>query len=475
MSRTFLLFLILIPLFANICISAEDFASVSVEENSVVSTEEFVVSDSSEQEENTELSSELVVTSINFSGLKRTKNWYLQSRVKKFLNKSVSDTNLSDIEGLLQEEGLFETIDLSLKQQSETEASVEIVVKEKISFLPIPFVASSEGSVMGGGFVMDTNAFGIHDMFAVGGIFSANNMMGFGTYFHAPKTNGIPGFSLSASGAKGTYDVKNLDDELIFKYKAKTFSAGASVLEKLGEYNTFSVGGSYRSFYSEERNEKQLRHEFREGNYYEYCRLLSVAEKRKKYESRYVMEDFNTIAGNVGWSFKKSSWNGWFLSSVSMGVNASCLYSTRKEPESRWAQKYSAMLSVQQPVLPRLRLIATTSGVWGRNNHISEYSGKSSASVTILPSDFLSERMAGGFAGLEYGLLRTSIGLFSVYGAYECAVAQDWTEEYEFCHGPGFGMKLYLSKLAFPALSMGFSYNVTSSFWEYAFSLGFSM
>ena len=46
--------------------------------------------------------------------------------------------------------------------------------------------------------------------------------------------------------------------------------------------------------------------------------------------------------------------------------------------------------------------------------------------------------------------------------------------DYEFHHGPNGGAKIYLAKIAFPALAMGVSYNVRKNYWQFAAAMGMS-
>ena len=97
------------------------------------------------------------------------------------------------------------------------------------------------------------------------------------------------------------------------------------------------------------------------------------------------------------------------------------------------------------------------------------------ASVSLFPTEFSSDSMAGLSLGLEYAALKTKIGLFSVYAVYQTARAKDFDRTWVFNQGAGGGMKMYLSKVAFPACSVEVIYNITEKEFRTGFSIGMSM
>lgn len=391
----------------------------------------------------TTISSDLKVTAININGLKRTKNSYIQTKLKGFTDKTVGEFDVHALETALQVENLFDDIKISFQQTSPEEASVEVSVKEKITFIPLPFITVSGSDLLAGAIILDTNAFGVKDSFMVGGFVSSHSKLGFAGYSKAPAEEGWrPGFSLLISPSKSEPEFYDLENELYYKYGATTFACSVSVSEKILKYNTFSLSGSYRYFSS-----KQIKD--------------------------YVKPD-SLKAGTAGihWNYSKSDWNGWFLSTKDLSITFEEVFST----VSTWnnTQNYSASFGLQQPVIPRLRFYTRASGYFNKKSHAGWYKKQSAASVTILPENFYSSRLCGANAGLEAAVVKGKIGTLSVYSDYQVVCVQDYDEKYEFMHGPNGGFRVYLAKIAFPALSMGLAYNVPKSFWHFSASLGVS-
>ena len=398
------------------------------------------------ENEKPEINQNLKVAKINFHGLKKTKNFYIQSKVKKFLGVKATDFDQHGLETALQLEGLFDDIQISMKEISETEASVEVSLKEKITFIPLPFAMYSSSGFAGGLMVMDTNAFGMKNMFMFGGLYSKSSVMGMAMFSRPPQQNGIPGFSAFLSTSKDENTISNLDDDEVLKYDAVNLSSRISVSEQIGEFNTVSIDGFFKS--------------------------VSASEVKDFQE----VDSMNSAGAGFSWQASKSDWNGWFMSSCGAGFSAEItLYSSKSD--YRLGKTISANLRVQKPIsiAERLRFYSAASAFYGKDQHISSYSGGGAGAVSILPGKFRTSEIAGGNAGFEFALFKGKIGTLSIYGDYQAVSARDFDDEFCFMHGPNGGIRVYLAKIAFPALAMGVSYNVTKNSAQFAAAMGISM
>ncbi len=390
----------------------------------------------------------LKISSINFLGLKKTKDIYLQPKVKKLTGTEFSKDTLVELEKILQIEGLFDEISFNVFPVSESEASIEVFVNEKLSFLLLPFASFSSSGLLGGVMAFDRNAFGMKDTFLAGGILSKNSQSGMFAFSKSPKENFIPGFSVSLYMSHDTKKIQVLEpydsDDIILQYKATTFSASASLKEKLSENTSASLGFTFSTL-----REKDIR----------------------GYED--IVDSIKIGSIHTDLEYSKSDWNGWFTSTA--GARLSAKLSFSNDRNYQYAQTYSARVGFQKPILPRLRLLSQISGTIGKNNHISNYSGRGAISSTIISDKFVSQRLFGSSAGLEFAPAKLKFGIISVYSNYEAIYVQDYDGKYKFNQGFNFGSKLYLSKIAIPALSLGLAYNITQKKMYYAFSLGVAM
>ena len=387
-----------------------------------------------------------VITKINFDGLKRTKESYMQSELEEFLYQNADRSTLMQAKTKLPFSGLFSDIAVSYTPTSESEVSLDISVKEKISFLPVPFAMyTTSTGFMGGLVVMDMNAFGIKDMAMVGGFFSAKQVSGMVSYAKQPK-RWRPGFSTALSVGKRSSEITDMDNRTVLEYDGFSVNASLSVNERIGTYNTVSLGGSF--------------------SYLD-------ASKDSGYDSVHL-ESLTSGGVSLGWNISMSELNEFFTSKTSFGARAQFLFTN--DSDYSHPRKFSMFASLQKPIafFPRLRLCASLSGLYGIGNPISFVDGREAGSISILPGKFRTERIFGGQAGVEVAIVKAKFGVISLYAHYEAVTAQDFDDSYQFNQGFGGGGKLYLSKIAFPALSAGVSYNATTNTVQFAAAFGMS-
>ena len=382
------------------------------------------------------------ISRITFSGLKRTRDWFLQESLSSYIGKTPDEKTISSIESDLQALNLFSEI--SIKVQSENEAltsEVKITVKEKISFIPLPFVMySSSSGFMAGAFVMDMNAGGKKDMVVTGLMWAWDNQMLVGMYRNAPR-KGKPGYLLSANLGKQTARINDSDGNKLLEIENFNASANAKILFQLDRFNSFGAGLAYSGFFP--------------------------------YDKEAGDEIYTRNAGMTyaDWTVSENSWNGTFLSESAFSINASFLLDNKLRPVTG----LSLAVRVQQPLLQKLRLNIDGGAAVVLNGLTIDGLRKASARVTIIDDKFVTAKIAGSSTGLEYAFLKTQkIGTFSIYGNYEFCFAQDIDESLLFCQGFNTGMKVYLKGLAFPALSMGLAYNATKNIFYFAGSFGLS-
>ncbi len=411
-----------------------------------------------------------VISKINFSGLKKTKNSYIQSKVKKFIGKPLSDETLHDLETAIQLEEVFNNIKIEVSEplsvtdenSAETldgEVEINVSVEEKISFIPLPFAAASSSGFLAGGIIMDTNAFGRKDTFFVGGFYSSTSVTGLASFSKQPKDHGIPGFSLFVSAAKSVPEIVDLEEELSLKYKEISFSGALGLTEKIGENFSFSTDYGFRSCQIDDEEDF-------EGLSPESVKVGTAALK---------------------FGYSKSDWNGFFMSNNSASVRAEAGLCESEDKDFRYPLGFSFTISGQHPIFtPRLRFYLRSSGFYGKKNHLSFFKDGKAASVSILPDDFKTEKIVGGNAGLEIAVAKFSWAMLSVYGDYQLVYTKDFLlpgaeenldnrNDYILMHGPNGGIRLYLAKIAFPALAMSLSYNATKHYWQGAVSLGMNL
>lgn len=374
----------------------------------------------------------------------------MQSKVKKFIGNSIEETDMHELETTLQLEELFNEIKIETEQTSETEASINVQVKEKITFVPIPFALYTTSGLTMGAAVMDTNAFGQKDMFMVGAFYAPTAKTALALFSKSPKDNWIPGFSIFTYISDSTPKYHNLADELVLRHKDFLYMLNFTLTEKINEHFSFSNTYSF-SFHNTDA-----------------------------YSGFEGLEPEPLKSGNTAFSFEysDSDWNGIFMSKNSASVSAGIGLTNLSDSDYRYPMGFSFSVSEQHPIFSeRLRMYQKYSGYYGIKNHWTAFQSQKEASVTLLSSHFSSERLIGGNMGLEFAVKKIDWAMISVFGDYQFIITQDFNpvspcDDYKFIHGPNGGARFYLAKIAFPAIALGLSYNVPEKYWNFTAAMG---
>ena len=388
--------------------------------------------------------SKTIIRQVQFTGLKKTKESFMQEEFRHFILQDATDDVLVRAETQLRMEGIFsEYTAVYTPTSNPDEVTLDITVKEKITFLPIPFAMYSNSTgFMAGAVVMDTNAFGIKNTIMGGGMFSPKMLVGMASYSKPPKGL-VPGFSTFWQVGKRENEITNLESKTVHEYDSFSVGGTVGLNEKLGNYNSVSLKFGF----------DYINPDLDEPNELEKLAAGSVA---------------------LSWNVSKADFNEFFLSmrglefGVKFGINNS------SDDDKQFTKNFTYSGTFQKPIIPRLRVCANVAGLFGIDNPLLLYAGRAAGKVNILPGSFSTERIFGETLGLEFALLKMSFGVVSVYANYELVTARDFDEDYKFNHGFDFGGRLYLSKIAFPAIAVGGCYNVSEKEWQFAGSVGIS-
>ena len=382
-----------------------------------------------------------VISKISFTGLKRTKESFLEHSLKNYIGQRYNSKTKNNLESDLQAMNLFSSIDFSSSFADGGTVELNVSVKEKISFIPLPFAMySSSTGFMVGGFVMDMNAGGQKDMFVTGLLWSLDNTMVVGLYTHAPKI-GAPGFRVFASTGKQNLFFRNADGKELLKIENFNASAGTSILFKLNRYNNLDCGLTYQGFFPYDTD---------------------------VHPDAYIR---NKFGANTGWKISDQNWNGVFLSETSFGVNGGIFIDNK----AHTSEVLSASFKVQQPLIKKLRLNISSGAGIVFNGLITDNLQKGTGSVTILDDKFSAPKILGTTSGLELAVYQhRKIGTISIYGNYEFLFAEEFDKSLLFCQGFNVGSKVYFSGLAFPAIRIGLAYNATKNKFYFSGSFGVS-
>lgn len=390
------------------------------------------------------------ITNIEYNGLRKTNENYALTFVEKFRGMDSSEINEKDVEAALQVTGLFEKITVEVSGES-----IFIDVIEKHYIMPVPFVMYSSEGVQGGMFFMNMNAFGRQDMIVSGvhGSMNGFNVLGI---FTKRQRGYTPGFTLSLSGISGTDYYTDSCTETIVEYDRITFATGISVDYNFLKYLNFSLGVKHRFLTAyEDPSADQVYYVERSGGLF----------------------DFQSVNPEV--SFVVAShpkWNGYFSYSSRAGVSVTQYNIFNKDGyESAVTEQF--FINGKIPLFTdRLLGSVNFTGAKVINPNLNLLFNKGKLGVSVIPSKYHTDEAFAGSASLEFSLRKYSFGQVSAYAVYEGVYLNDLCEDNaRYHHGPGGGLRLYLSKLAIPAMALGGVYNLTDNLFQFAFSIGVSM
>lgn len=375
------------------------------------------------------------VTSIKFEGLKKTKEDYMQDRLKEFLGKDSEELNLKQVETVLQAEGLFSDIDVKVEGPE-----LLVTVKEKITFIPLPFAMySSDSGFMGGFMLMNMNAFGKKHMLVTGGVFGADRQTGMLIYSKPAGDIQHPGYSVFSSFAHKSESVTDFDDNEYFDVNGLMARGRFMVNENLNKYVSVSTGADYT-----------YQHFFRDS-----------------------LSDNHEIAIRTSVSLNHVDWNGYYLITNGISLDADVGYCSI---ESRIVESIRTSGMLQYAFVPQVRGILTASCDIEAGRFLVNKADSGNVGSTIMFKKFKTDQLFGTGIAVEEALCKTKFGTISLFETYEYDMGKDlYDDSFVYCHGPGAGVKLYIKQLAFPAMNIGFSYNVTQNDWKFVASFGVSM
>jgi len=381
------------------------------------------------------------ITSIEISGLKRTKPHIARYPLEQFLGRDAETLDLNDVHAAVKDTGVLEPVTVELAE-TEDGFALRVVVQEKWSFFPVPLVMGGSGETNYGLFLADTNAFGLRDQAAVGGMYGSSGFMAMALYHHTPNRQGTAGWNTSFMYNRQENEDVDSNELLHRRYTADRFRFSLGLYYPFTNLITGSASLSYANVILRDSEDALNRPE----------------------------GDAAHLIFSPGFALRHSSWDGYLLSqrTLSLGYTYNLALTGTSFHEVNFRGAY------EQSLLPGFRFSVRSGAIWKSGSDPLFEDGPNRAQVDILPWKFSARHYAGFSAGLEKYLVKTKWGTLSVLGSWQCVFSQGPLSENkaEFNHGPSGGIRFYLSRIAIPALGMGLAYNMTTGIYQFSFSIG---
>ena len=380
-----------------------------------------------------------IITSIEVTGLKRTKPHIAQYPLEQFLGREGSSLDLNEVQAVIRNMGTLEPLAIELAE-AEDGLILRVTVEERWSIFPFPVISAGSGGSSFGLFLADTNAFGLRDRIAIGGMYGSSGWMLMGMYQHTPNRRGQPGWQGFFSYNRREKEDVDKNETVHRRYTSDQLRISMGLNYPFTGYVSGSFGFTFTNI-SLKENENPV-------NQPENGAML--------------------LGFTPGISVRNSNWDGFFLSQQSLSLsytwNLALAGSSYHQADFRGVY--------EQSFVPGFRLIVRSGAVWKSEADLFFEEGPQRAQVDILPRKFSARHYAGFSFGLEKYIFRIRAGTFSVLASWQCVISNGPVSGLEFDQGPSGGVRFYLSRLALPALGAGVAYNINTGLFQFAFNLG---
>ncbi|AEF82733.1 hypothetical protein [Leadbettera azotonutricia] len=392
-------------------------------------------------DDNGEAHRNLRISAVSITGLKRTKPHVAQKALKKFIGMEAENLNIDDVKAAVIDTGILDPLEVEVIEEN-NEAILHVTVREKWSIFPIPMIMAGSNGFSFGGFFGDMNAFGLRDIFFVGGMYSKQEWMVTGGYMHNPRTDYLPGWRLMGMFARQERHDTDQNKNNLRVFDLDSFGGSGGLSYAFFGFLNLSVGLGF---------EEQI------------LKNKEEAQNGPIEGGRYLKTETNL-------SIRKSNWDGYLLSqqSISLGYE----WTAGLDYDSFHSLSFRGIW--EKSLLPGFRLNFKAGGIWSPDAPVLQESSPFAAQVNILPSGYKAKNFAGTSLGLEKYIFKFSFGTLSALLSWQAAWSDGSILKNQFDQGIAGGISFYMSKLAIPALTVGGAYNITAHYFQGSFSLGMS-
>jgi hypothetical protein len=381
------------------------------------------------------------ITDIEITGLKRTKPHIARYPLEQFIGRDGAELDLKEVEAAVKDTGILEPLSVELAETGDG-LVLKVEVDEKWSILPMPLVTAGSGGASFGLFLADTNAFGLRDQAAIGGLYGSNGWMAITMYNHTPDRKGPPGWTAAFMYNRQENENTDRDENVYRRYTADTLQGSLGIYYPFTRHITGSAGISY----------------------------TGISLKDNTDELNAPGDGARLLGFSSGASLRYSDWDGFLLAEQSLSLNYT--FYLALSGSSYHALEFQGRYG--KSLVPGFHVNLQGSAVWKPEAEELFEGGPGQVQGDILPRSFSARDYAAFSAGLEKYLVKTRYGTLSALAAWQGVFSWGTISGSEFDNGPTGGIRFYLSRLAIPALGAGLAYNINSGLFQFTFNAGMS-
>lgn len=384
---------------------------------------------------------------IQIEGLKRTKLSVVRALIPLEKGQIIFQEDVENVETVLLKSGIFSSVSLSLTPQTQDSTPIPVsdlvvTVEEKWSLIPVPYFTSDGESFNGGLFLIEANLFG-YNTFLMTAVYGGTNGLR-GLLVYSNPSIARSAWSHTLTGGFGTSDsaVYLPNGTLVRAFTSRYLNIGAGIGYSFTPQLDMSANATFRDWKIQNTE----------------TGIDSVPLTDSTYiEPEISLRYDDTRLADV----------------LTVGTTAS-LSSRFLFLESGW--EVSGDLSWSLAIWETQRLKFMLSGGYGEMPALAETDIDGKDGYRTLPKSSSADRWASITTGYDLPIFRTSwgvgiIGHFWEVGMYDT----DVIAEPQIFGGPGAGFRLYLRKVAIPAVGVDIAYNMFDPSWIFSVSVGVQM
>jgi hypothetical protein len=366
------------------------------------------------------------IAAISFEGNDRTREQVLRRAVDAEPGDPYTAETAGDIRDDLRSLGLFSKVEVAPDPRevpSGATAAVTVTVEERWTLVPVPFFRSGSSGAAGGLFVLESNLFGLNKQLIGGATYGADGFGGLLVYNDPAVAGSRWLLSVSAAAGRDEVETRTPAAEQRWTYTAERTEAGVSAGYRLSDRLSVRAGGELR--------------------------FLEVTESERP--QTVAPDTYRSVSATAQAGYRDLEPEEFFSRGVSLRAGAELV-----PADGSWTAEATASQDWLLFSAHRLGVRATAAA--GEQPPVAEPRlGGRETQRSLLRGTVSADSFASAGASYELPVLTPPWGTITVAGFYEGGYIVDAGAGW---HGGGGGLRLYLSRITFPALGFDVAWNV---------------
>jgi outer membrane protein assembly factor BamA len=397
---------------------------------------------------------EPVIRSFRVLGLTRTHLSVIEPYYIPYIGKPYSESFREEIIQNLRSLGIFHSIEIfgepadGVAQDGFDAPVVDatILIEEKWTLLPIPFAgARNDGSAYGGLAVLESNFLGYNKKIYGGGIFSLSGWQGIFGYsdpwFFSPDFS----FSFMFTGGINERKLVTERDTVYQDYRTTDFIIRSGLFRKVTDSLTLGAAAGF---------------------------LDRSVDKDFGSRPTAPPDSVRFISGGFSFQYQDLFYDRILIYGFTLQTQYLFNFSALEDIKSY--NEYDLTARYQKAVWDRCRLNFSVLGIYIPGAPLVQERSAGGKIFKTLPNGLIADAAVQGQASLEFAAVDFSSGVVTLLGSYEAGVFSLDESSPSYTHGPGVGLRVYLSKIAIPAFGVDIYYNVKTGKSYFSINAGVS-